>query len=167
MLRSLNTIAKESTIVAMILGWTSPDPGLGAPVELCSGHTSGLFDFLGISKTLPGQCIAAEEPPPALLQVQPARSRRNEDVMDARVLFQPSARFQARVTAEIVADDEEVSAGVVGFEVGQQCNVAFGVTRSGTARQLLAITYPQCSIDPRLLRPAAIIQLRFDAMPVG
>jgi len=51
----------------MILGRTSPDPRVGAPVELRSRDTRGLFDLFGIGKTLPGKGIAAEEAPPALL----------------------------------------------------------------------------------------------------
>ena len=113
--------------MARIFGWTSPDPWLGPSVELLGSDTSGLLDFLGIGKTLPGQGIAAEEPPPALLQVEPACSRRNEDVVNARMLLQPGARLQTRVTAEIVADDEEISARVVGFDVGQERDVAFGI----------------------------------------
>jgi len=46
--------------------------------------------ILGISKTLPGQRIATKKAPPAFLQVQPAGPSRNEDVMDARMLFEPS-----------------------------------------------------------------------------
>jgi len=90
----------------MILGRTSPDPRVGAPVELRSRDTRGLFDFLGIGKTLPGKGIAAEEAPPALLQIEPAGSCRNEDVLDARMPFQPGARLQAGMTTEIVGDDE-------------------------------------------------------------
>ncbi len=166
-LRSLNTIRKEPTIVAMILGWSTPDPGLGAPIQLLGGDAGGLFELLGIGKTLACQRITPEKAPPALLQIEPARPGRNEDVMDAGMFFQPGARLQARVTAEIVADDEQVAFGIVGFDIGEQRDVAFGVARSRTACQLFAITYPQRSIDPRLLRSAAIIHLRFDAMSVG
>ena len=51
-LSSLNTITKEPAAMATILGRPSPHPRLGAPVELCSGHTGGLFNLLGISKAL-------------------------------------------------------------------------------------------------------------------
>ena len=153
--------------MTVVLGWPTPDPGLGAPIQLLGGDASGLFDLLGIGKALSGQCIAAEEPPPAFLQIEPACSRRNEDVVNARVPLQPGARLQTRMTAEIVADDEHVTLGIVGFDVGQERDVAFRVARSRAARELLAITYSQSAIHPRLLRSAAIIQLRFDAMPVG
>ena len=113
--------------MTMILGWTSPDPGFGTPVELRGGNTSGLFDLLGIGKTLPGERITAEEPPPALLQIKPARSRRNEDVMDAWMPLQPGPRLKARVTTEIVADDEQVAFGIVSLDIGKQRDVALGV----------------------------------------
>src|SRR6266568_4531809 len=54
-LSSLNTVTKEMAIVAMILGRTSPHPGLGPQVELSGRHASSLFDFLGIGKTLPSE----------------------------------------------------------------------------------------------------------------
>ncbi len=165
-LRSLNAITKESAILAMVLGRPAPDPGLGTPVELSSGDAGGLLNLVGIGKALPGEGITAEEAPPALLQIEPTGSRRNEDVMEARMPFQPGTGLQTIVAAEIVADDEDVAVRVVGFNVGQQSDVAFRITRSRTARQLLAVAHPQGSVDPRLLRPAAIIHLRFDAMAV-
>jgi hypothetical protein len=166
-LRSLNAITKESTVVTVILGRPTPDPGLSAPVELLGGNASGLLDLFGIGKALPGEGIAAEEAPPALLQIEPARPGRDEDVMDARMSFQPGPGLQTGVTAEIVADDEDIAAGIIGFDVGQQSDVAFGIARSGTPGQFLAIAHAQRSVDPRLLGPATVIHLRFDAVPVG
>ena len=151
----------------MILRRSSPDPRLGARIELRGGDTGGLFDLFGVGKTLSGKRIPAKEAPPALLQLPPARSRWNEDEMQTRLPFQRGARLQAIVSAEIVADHEDVAAGVVGIDIGQQSNVAFGIPRSRTASQLFAIAYAQSPVDPRLLRSAAIIQLRFDAVPVG
>ena len=119
MLRSLNTVTKEAAVVAVILSRPTPDPGLGSSVELRGGDAGGLLDLLGISEALPSKCVATEEAPPALLQVQPAGSGRNEDMMQARMPFQPGARLQTIVTAEIVTDDEDVSGGVVGFDVAQ------------------------------------------------
>jgi hypothetical protein len=166
-LRSLNAVTKESAVMAVILGRPTPDPGFGPPVELLGGDAGGLLDLLGIGEALPDKSIAAEEAPPPLLQIEPARSCRNEDMMQARMLFQPGTRLQTVVTAEIVADNEDVASGVVSFNVGQESNVAFRVARSRTTRQLLAIAHAQGSVDPRLLGPAAIIHLRFNAMPVG
>ena len=58
--------------MATCFGRPSPNPGLGSVVELGCSHSRRLFNFIGVSKTLTGQRIAAEEPPPALLQVEPA-----------------------------------------------------------------------------------------------
>jgi hypothetical protein len=109
---------------------------------LSSGDARGLLNLLGIGKALPSQSIAAEEPPPALLQVEPASTGGNEDLMEARMLFQPSAGLKAAMTAEVIGDNEDVARGIVGFDVGEQGDIAFGVTRSGTSGQLFAIAYP-------------------------
>jgi hypothetical protein len=66
MLSSLNTVTKEAAIVAMILRWASPDPGLGTSIELRGGDAGSLRDLFGIGKALASERIAAEEPPPAL-----------------------------------------------------------------------------------------------------
>jgi hypothetical protein len=123
-LSSLNTITKESAIAAMILGRTSPDPGVGPQVELRGRHTSGLFDLFGVGKALASEGIAAEEPPPALLQIEPARPGGDEDMMDAWMIDQPGAGLETVVTGEIIADDEDISRRIVGFDVCEQGDVA-------------------------------------------
>jgi hypothetical protein len=82
LLRSLKTIGKESAIVAMIFRRASPDPRIGTPVELSGGDARSLLNLISIGKTLSRQGIAAEEPPPALLQVQPTGSFGNENVVE-------------------------------------------------------------------------------------
>ncbi len=67
MLRSLKAITKEATVVAMVLGRSTPDPGIGAPIELSGRDASGLLNFIGVGKALPSERIASEEAPPALL----------------------------------------------------------------------------------------------------
>jgi hypothetical protein len=126
-LRSLNAITKEATIVAMILGRASPDPGLSPQVELSGGDAGGLLNLLGIGKALASQGIAAEESPPALLEIEPARSGGNEDLLDAWMPFQPGAGLQAVMTAEIVGDDGDIARGVVGFDVDEQSDVPFRI----------------------------------------
>ncbi len=151
----------------MILGRASPDPRLGSQVELRGSDAGSLLDLLGIGKTLPRKGITAEEAPPALLQIEPARSGRNEDVMDARILFEPGARLETVVTGEIIADDEDLSRRIVGFDVGEQSDIALGVTRSRASRQFFAIAHPQCPIDPGFLGSASVVERRFDAMSSG
>ncbi len=105
----------------------TPDPGLGASIELRRGNSGSLFNLVRIGKTLPGQGIASEEPPPALLQIEPACPCRNEDLMQARVLREPGAGLGTVVAGEIVSDDENVPVGIVGFDVLEQLNVVRGV----------------------------------------
>ncbi len=67
-------------------GRSSPDPRLGSPVELCRGHLHCSLDLMGIGEALASEGIAAEEAPPALLQIEPTGPFGNEDVLDARML---------------------------------------------------------------------------------
>ena len=62
--------------MAMILGRSAPDPGIGSPVELSGSDASGLLNLIRVGKALAGQRIATEKAPPALLQVEPARESR-------------------------------------------------------------------------------------------
>jgi hypothetical protein len=166
-LRSLKTIRKETAMMAMVLGRSSPDPRLGSMVELSRGNARGLLDFVWVGKALPGQGIAAEEPPPALLQVEPARSCRNEDLVEPWMLGEPGPRLSTAVAGEIVSDDVNVPVGIVGFDALKQSYVVRRVARSGASGQFLAIAYAQRSIDPGLLGVATVIQRRFDAVTSG
>ena len=53
--------------MARILGWTSPHPELGSPIELGGGDTHVLLDLFGIGETLVGERVATEEALPAFL----------------------------------------------------------------------------------------------------
>ncbi len=123
-------------------GRPSPNPRFGSPVELRCRHLHRSFNLISIGETLSSECIAAEEAPPAFLEIEPARTFGNEHVLDAWVLGEPGACFQAVVTAQIIGDDEDVSSGIVRLDVFEQFNVVLGIARSGTARDLLAITNP-------------------------
>jgi hypothetical protein len=57
------------------------------------------------------------------------------------MLCQPGTSLGTVMTAEIISDDEDVSRRIVGFDVGEQGNVALGVTRSGASGQFLAIAH--------------------------
>ena len=151
----------------MILGRPTPDPRFGSPVELRGRDASGLLNLVRIGKALSSQRIAAEEPPPALLQVEPACSSRDEDLLEPGMLSQPGAGLGAVMAGEIVGDHEDVARRVVGFDVSEQGDVVGRVTRGGTPGQFLAITHAQCSIHPGFLRTATVIYERFDAMPSG
>ncbi len=54
LLRSLNPVTKKAATMATDFGRATPDPGLGASIELSGGHARGLFALVGIGKTLPG-----------------------------------------------------------------------------------------------------------------
>ncbi len=127
MLHSLKAVTEETPTATRRLRRSSPDPGLGPQVELSGRDASGLLDLFGIGKTLTRQGITAEEPPPTLLQVQPARPGGDENVMDAGMIDKRGPRLEAGMTTEIVGDNEEVACGVVGFDISEQGDIAFRV----------------------------------------
>ncbi len=105
------------------LGRTTPDPGLGANIELSGGDAGGLFDLVRIGKTLAGQGIATEEPPPALLEIEPAGPCWNEDLMEPRMLCQPGAGLSTVMAAEIISDNEDVARRIVSFDILKESDV--------------------------------------------
>src|SRR5947207_2279190 len=110
---SLKAIRKEAAIVAMILGRSAPDPGIGSPVELSGSNARGLLNLVRVGKALSSQGIAAEETPLALLQVEPAGSSGNEDLLELWMLRQPGAGLSAVVAGKVVVDDEDVARRIV------------------------------------------------------
>ena len=152
--------------MAACLGRSSPNPGFSSVVELHSRHVHCPFNLIGIGKALSSERIATKEAPPALLEIEPAGAFGNEDMLEAWMVRQPGARFQAVVTAEIVGDDEDVPLGIVGFDLLEQLDVMLGITRSCTARDLLAIADAQRSIDPHLVIPTTVLQRSLDAMAI-
>lgn len=156
-LRSSKAIPKETAEVAAWLERPSPNPGLGAMVELDSRNLHGSLDFSRIGKTLTSQRIPAEEPPPPFLQVQPARAFREKDVLKARMVHQPGTRFQTIMAAQIIRDDENVPFRVVRLDQFEQLHVIFGIARPRASREFLAIAHPERSIDPHLVIPPAVL----------
>jgi hypothetical protein len=136
-------------------------------IELSGSNARGLFDLLRIGKTLTSERITTVEPPPAFLQIEPARAFGNEDVMQARMLSHPGARLSTVVAGEIVGNDVNVSAGIVGFDVLKQSNIVGRVARSSTAGQFPTVVHAQCSIDPRFLRTSTVVQRCLDTVTCG
>ena len=134
-------------------------------VKLSGGDARGLLDLISVGKTLSCQRIAAEEPPPTFLQVQPASSCGDKDMMEPGMFSHPGTSLSTVMTAEIICDKKDVTPRVVSFDVLQERDVVGGVARSGTPGHLFAITHTQRSIHPGFLRPAAVIERRFDAVP--
>ena len=124
------------------LGRPSPDPGLGPSIELCCRHAPGLVDLGRIGKALTRKRVAAEEAPPPLLQIEPAGSFGNENLVDAWMLYEPGVGLRAQVTDQVICDDEEVSFGIISLDIAEQGDVAFRITRSSTAGQLFPIAHP-------------------------
>ncbi|GHO99832.1 hypothetical protein KSF_098800 [Reticulibacter mediterranei] len=58
--------------VAARLGRPSPGPRIGSMVELHRGDLHRSLDLTGIGKTLASEGIAAEEAPPAFLEIEPS-----------------------------------------------------------------------------------------------
>jgi hypothetical protein len=79
---------------------------------------------------------------------------------------QPGASLGTIVAGKVVVDQEDIAYWIVGFNVRKQRDVVGGVARSGTSGEI-AIAHPQRSIHPGLLRPAIVIERRFDAVPTG
>ena len=96
-------------------------------IELRGRDVGSPLDLTGIGKTLSGERITTEEPPPAFLQIEPARSRRNEDVMQARMLSHPGPRLSTVVATQIIRDNEDVARWIVRFNVLEECNIVRGV----------------------------------------
>src|SRR4051794_7362420 len=73
-LRSSKQVGKTASAGSGWWRWPSPDPRFGMGVELGGGHLGGVGDLAWVGEGLPGQGVPAEDPPPGLLQVQPARA---------------------------------------------------------------------------------------------
>jgi len=153
--------------MAMILGRSTPDPRFGSPVELSGRDASGLLNLIRVGETLTRQGIATEQSPPALLQIEPAGSGGNKDLMEPRMLSQPGAGLGTDVAGKVVSDDVDVTRRIVRFDVSEQGNVVRRVARSGASGQFLAIAHAQRSIDPGFFGATTVIQRCFDAMPIG
>src|SRR5438045_9633383 len=104
MLRSLKGVYKAPAVGPWFWLGSSPDPGPGAGVELGGGHPGGVGDLAGVGEVLPGQCLAAEDPPPAFLHVQPAGALGDEGVLDAGMAFQPGPGALAVVAGQVAGD---------------------------------------------------------------
>src|SRR5262249_13459755 len=82
-LHSSNTRTKEAPVVPVGLGRPAPDPGLGAGIGRFRGDAGCLCDLGGIGEALAGERLPPEEPPPAVLEIEPARPGGDEDVVEA------------------------------------------------------------------------------------
>jgi hypothetical protein len=58
-------------------------------VELLGSYPRGQLDLLRIGKALSCEGFSSKQPPPRLLEVEPARPYRDEDLLHSRVFLQP------------------------------------------------------------------------------
>src|SRR3954453_17545680 len=99
-LRSSKQVGKAPSAVSWRCRWPSPDPGFGVAVELGGGQLGGVGDLARVGEGLPGQGVPAGDPPPGLLQVEPAGSLGDEHLLDARMGGQPGPRGQAGMAGQ-------------------------------------------------------------------
>src|SRR5215212_11233365 len=100
-LRSSNSVDEGAPSVARWQRGTAPDPWSGAGIQLGRGDPRGEGDLAGVGEALAGQGLAAEQPPPALLQVQPARLLGDEHLLEPRMASQPLARGHTGVAGQV------------------------------------------------------------------
>src|SRR6266545_2809492 len=89
MLRSSKVINESSPSVAWGRWYAAPHPRAGAGIEPTGRHPGREGDLARVGEGLPGQRLTAEQPPPALLQVEPAGPLGDEGVLDAGMVGQP------------------------------------------------------------------------------
>ena len=70
-------------------------PKISSGVELSGRHASGLLNLIGVGKALPREGVAAKEPPPALLQIEPARSFGEEKALSLSNAVRPHPALHA------------------------------------------------------------------------
>ena len=126
------------------------------------GHRIGIDDVL--SYYLEG--FSAEETPPTFLEIEPACTFGNEDLVNSRMSVQPCHNRRALVAGEIVCDHVEIAIRIGLIDRVQQAHIAGGVARTRRQRQFVPIAHPQRSIDPDFLRPPTVLQGHFDPMVI-
>src|SRR5687767_379533 len=112
-------------------------------VELLGSYPGGQLDLLRIGEALPCQSLASKQPPPSFLEVEPARTYGDEDLLHPRVVLQPLSYGRTLVARKIVGYQVEVADRVCLGNRFEQSQVAFGVARGSAEREGLAVSHPQ------------------------
>jgi hypothetical protein len=122
----------------MGLGWASPDPGCSMTIQVLGGDPGDIGNVVVIGQGLPGKGVAPEDAPPALNQIQPSRSHRDEGMLDPGMSIQPLPDRTTGVAGEVVGNQREISVRVGPVQRLEQIEIAAGITRepfgSGLAR---------------------------------
>src|SRR5579859_5261223 len=106
-LRSSTGVPKARAVQAWRGRRPSPHPRLRTGVELCGRDRRRLVNLRWISETLASVGFSASQPPPRLLQVQPARPLGDEYLVHAGMISEPGLNRRALVTGEVVCDELE------------------------------------------------------------
>jgi tetratricopeptide (TPR) repeat protein len=85
-LGSLDPVGEGVASVAWGRRRAAPHPRAGTGVEPTGRHPGGQGDLLRGGEALPGKRLAAKQPPPALLEVEPAGAFGDEGVLDAGMI---------------------------------------------------------------------------------
>jgi hypothetical protein len=91
-------------------------------------------DLLGVGEGLAGERLAAEQTPPAFLQIEPAGARGDGHRAHAWMLPQPLLDGRAGVAGEVVADEIEVPVGIGRLQQREELEIANRVAR-GSVRE--------------------------------
>jgi hypothetical protein len=135
-------------------------------VELVGSYPRGQLDLLRIGKALSCQGFSSKQPPPRLLEVEPARPYRDEDLLHSGVFLQPLSDGWTLVARKVVGYKVKVAFGVCLGNRFEQPQVSFGVARRSGERESLAVSHPQRTVNPDLLGTPTVFQRCFDAMAV-
>lgn len=150
----------------MATRWASPDPGLGATVELAGGERGCHRQLRMVGEAPTREGVPSQEPPPALNEIEPAGPRRQRLNVDTRMRDEPRLDGGTLVTGKVVSDEEEFPAGVGLIHGVEQGLEAGGVAGERGLRERLAITWTQRSVDPDLVGTTTIVQGGLDAMAI-
>src|SRR6266508_4076450 len=166
-LRSSKVINESSPSVAWGRWYAAPHPRAGAGIEPTGRHPGREGDLARVGEGLPGQRLTAEQPPPALLQVEPAGPLGDEGVLDAGMVGQPGPGRVAGVAGEVVGDHHDGPGRVGLLHQPEESLVVDAVARRCGHRHLVAVADAERAVDPGLLHATAVLQRCLDAMSVG
>lgn len=129
-LRSLKAVHKSATSVAWGTSRSTPHPRLGTTVQLLRRNLGRVFDLVSVCEGLSGKCLASEQTPPGLLQIQPAGTFRDKDLMHSRMRRQPLPNRLTCMTRQIVSDQIQLAFWVCGINRIQEPQITSRVTRA-------------------------------------
>src|SRR5215212_818706 len=164
MLRSSKAVDKRSPPMPRWSRQTTPNPGSCSVVELLGSYPRGRLDLSSIGEALSCQGFSSKQPPPRLLQVEPARHHGYENLLHPRVSLQPLSDGRTLMARKVVSDQVKVAGRVCFANRFEQLQVTFGIARGSGERESLAISHPQRTVNPDLLGAPPILKKKLDAV---